>query len=123
MSAAISSLTGYGSSSDESDSESPSTSAQEPRLRHEDETLHLRHHDQADMRGPVSAVLDYPISAAPHVQPNASMDPRRHLDPNKKEVHYNPKYDELFAPVLGPVNPNKTQQQAAEKNILSGLWI
>ncbi|EEB15586.1 pre-mRNA-splicing factor PRP17, putative [Pediculus humanus corporis] len=37
-----------------------------------------------------------------------------------KEVLYNPKYEELFAPDVGPENPFKTQQQKAHKNILSG---
>ena len=41
---------------------------------------------------------------------------RRHLDPSAAEVKYNPKYEELFAPEIGPVNPFKTQQQAAKKN-------
>lgn len=33
---------------------------------------------------------------------------------------YNPKYEELFAPEVGPENPFKTQQQKAKKNMLSG---
>jgi len=33
---------------------------------------------------------------------------------------HNPKYEELFAPEVGPENPFKTQQQRAMKNILSG---
>lgn len=37
-----------------------------------------------------------------------------------KEVMYNPKYEELFAPDVGPHNPFKTEQQKASKNILSG---
>ncbi len=36
-------------------------------------------------------------------------------------MKYNPKYDELFAPVVGPSNPFKTQQQAAHKNHLGGF--
>ncbi len=36
-------------------------------------------------------------------------------------MKYNPKYDELFAPVVGPSNPFKTQQQAAHKNHLAGF--
>ena len=31
------------------------------------------------------------------------------------------RYDELYAPVSGPANPFKTQQQAAHKNTLAGL--
>lgn len=33
---------------------------------------------------------------------------------------FNPKYEELFAPEVGPENPFKTQQQKANKNMLSG---
>lgn len=118
----IASLTGYGSGSsdDNSDSESASARVQpEDNARQEDSTLHLRQHDKA--LASTSSSLDFAIVSAPHVQPNASMDPRRHLDPNKKEVLYNPKYEELYAPVLGPANPNQTQQEAANKNILSGF--
>ena len=48
------------------------------------------------------------------------MDLRRHIDPSAKEISYNPRYDELFAPVAGPAHPFKTQQEAAVKNMLSG---
>ena len=58
--------------------------------------------------------------AAPIVQPNEKMDQRRHLDPTKKELAYNPKFDELYAPLVGPDNPNKTQQESAVKNTLNG---
>ena len=60
------------------------------------------------------------IMAAPVVQPNEKMDDRRHLDPGTKELAYNPKFDELYAPVVGPQNPNKTQQENAVKNTLAG---
>lgn len=50
----------------------------------------------------------------------SSLDPRRHIDPLSKELAYNPKYEELFAPVKGPEHPFKTGQQKAHKNTLSG---
>lgn len=34
---------------------------------------------------------------------------------------YNPKYEELYAPVQGPDNPNLTSQQKAQRNTLSGF--
>ena len=43
------------------------------------------------------------------------------MDPTATEVKYNPKYEELYAPVVGPSNPFKTQQQAASKNHLAGF--
>ena len=59
--------------------------------------------------------------SAPFVQPNETMDTRRHLDPASKEVKYNPKYDDLFAPVVGPVDPNKDEDDYAPKNSLTGF--
>jgi len=49
-----------------------------------------------------------------------SLDPLRHIDPKTKELAYNPKFEELFAPIIGPVDPHKTNQQKAQRNILSG---
>lgn len=43
-----------------------------------------------------------------------------HVDSTVKEIMHNPKYEELFAPDVGPENPFKTQQQRAVKNMLSG---
>lgn len=40
--------------------------------------------------------------------------------PSTKEVTYNPTVEQLYAPEVGPVNPFKTRQQLAEKNMLSG---
>ena len=42
------------------------------------------------------------------------------IAPDAKEVMYNPKYDELFTPLVGPDNPLKTQQAKADKNTLAG---
>ena len=42
------------------------------------------------------------------------------MDPTTKELTFNPKFQELFAPEVGPENPFKTQQQRALKNTLSG---
>lgn len=42
------------------------------------------------------------------------------IDPAAQEVAYNPKYDELFAPVVGPENPFKSKQMQMKRNMLSG---
>lgn len=42
------------------------------------------------------------------------------IDVNVKEVSYNPKYEQLFCPVVGPSNPFKSEHQSAKKNMLSG---
>lgn len=67
----------------------------------------------------VSKGLD--ICAAPLVIPSGSQDVARAVDPTTKELQYNPKYEELFAPVQGPENPNLTSQMRAQRNILSGF--
>lgn len=43
------------------------------------------------------------------------------VDPRCKELAFNPKYEELFAPVTGPVNPFKTANQRAHKNHITGF--
>lgn len=49
-----------------------------------------------------------------------NVDVSRVIDPTSKELTYNPRYEELFAPVQGPENPNLTDQQRAQRNTLSG---
>ncbi|ENN71276.1 pre-mRNA-processing factor 17 [Dendroctonus ponderosae] len=62
---------------------------------------------------------DLQICAAPTVLPPAVDTDTLHIHPDAKELMYNPKFEELFAPVVGPTNPFKTQKEV-EKNILSG---
>lgn len=47
-------------------------------------------------------------------------DVARAIDPSTKELAYNPKFEELFAPVQGPENPFLTEQMRAPRNTLSG---
>ena len=42
------------------------------------------------------------------------------VDPLAKEVTYNPMYEQLFAPEVGPAHPFKTPQQLMKKNALAG---
>lgn len=44
----------------------------------------------------------------------------KHVDPTASEITHNPKYEELFAPVVGPENPYRTLQTQANRNMLSG---
>lgn len=60
------------------------------------------------------------VCAAPEVLPTGLDDGKIHIHPDISELTYNPKYEELFAPVVGPENPFKTQQQQIDKNVLSG---
>lgn len=68
---------------------------------------------------PSSGVLRV-VDSAPEVAVKENVDVGVHLDPSLKEVQFNPTYDTLFAPELGPNNPFKSQQMAAPRNMLSG---
>ena len=106
------------SSSDDSEEESSSVQEKKEPMKDDDSTLHLRP-PETNSKNSVSTAIA--IQAAPSVAVNDKMDLRRHIDPTKKEIDYNPRYDELFAPVAGPAHPFKTQQEAATKNMLSGF--
>lgn len=60
------------------------------------------------------------VCAAPVVLPTGAEECVKHVNPTEKEITFNPKYEELFSPMLGPENPFKTQQQQCTRNILSG---
>jgi pre-mRNA-processing factor 17 len=49
------------------------------------------------------------------------LDSRQLVDPTSKELTFNPKVEDLYAPSVGPTNPFKTKQQLAHKNMLSGF--
>ncbi|XP_007892172.1 pre-mRNA-processing factor 17 isoform X1 [Callorhinchus milii] len=61
------------------------------------------------------------LNAAPDVAVKEDVQAGFHLDPSLKEVDFNPSYETMFAPELGPVNPFRTQQMAAPRNTLSGF--
>ncbi|KAK0041818.1 pre-mRNA-processing factor 17 [Biomphalaria pfeifferi] len=61
------------------------------------------------------------LVAAPAVVSNEDNLGLRHIDPKTKELKYNPKHDELFAPQVGPINPFRTQQAKAVRNNLAGF--
>lgn len=60
------------------------------------------------------------------VQPNApvistNIDSSRPVDPATKVLLYNPKYDDLYAPTVGPDNPFQSHLAKASKNMLTGF--
>jgi len=61
------------------------------------------------------------VVAAPEVELAAAVTDLVPIDPGTKEVMYNPKYEQLFTPEVGPDNPLKTQQAKAEKNTHAGF--
>uniref|UniRef100_A0A8D3D7E6 Pre-mRNA-processing factor 17 n=1 Tax=Scophthalmus maximus TaxID=52904 RepID=A0A8D3D7E6_SCOMX len=60
------------------------------------------------------------LNSAPEVAVKEAVETGTHLDPSLKEVTFNPTYETLFAPEFGPLNPFKSQQMAAPRNMLSG---
>lgn len=81
----------------------------------EESTLHLKPIEFKE-----SVAKSLVVAAAPVVATKDDVASSRYIDPKTKEVTYNPKYDELFTPQLGPVNPYLTEQQKAKKNMLTG---
>lgn len=93
----------------------------------EDETATKATEESELTPEPVSSELaafsvkkDLQVCATPLVLPPAVDEDKIHIHPNTKELTFNPKYDELFAPVVGPANPFKMQQDGIERNMLSG---
>lgn len=111
MSAAIASLAGYGSDSD-SDSDGESRTSTENASQ--DATAHLR------PLGSEKTLSLQVLNSAPEVAVKQDVETGVHLDPSLKEVMYNPTCDTMFAPEFGPMNPFKTQQMSAPRNMLSG---
>ncbi|XP_051951618.1 pre-mRNA-processing factor 17-like [Xyrauchen texanus] len=112
MAAAVGCLVSYGS---DSDSENESESATSPQKVDPDALAHLQPLKSTSLM--TVAVLD----SAPEVAVKEDVETGVHLDPALKEVNYNPTYDTMFAPEFGPVNPFRSQQMAAPRNMLSGF--
>ncbi|XP_072022614.1 pre-mRNA-processing factor 17-like isoform X1 [Amphiura filiformis] len=111
--AAIAALQSYGSSDSENGSDDDTNEAPSA-----DATAHLRPLESASNVQDIQKRLQ--INAAPVVETKESVGSLRPLDPSTKQVSYNPQYDEIFTPEVGPSNPFKTQQQTAQKNMLAG---
>uniref|UniRef100_A0A3Q2NN29 Pre-mRNA-processing factor 17 n=1 Tax=Fundulus heteroclitus TaxID=8078 RepID=A0A3Q2NN29_FUNHE len=111
MSAVIASLASYGS---DSDSENESESATSAENVDPDATAHLKPLQSGQT---MSLAL---LNSAPEVAVKEAVETGIHLDPSMKEVTYNPTYETMFAPEFGPMNPYKSQQMAAPRNMLSG---
>ncbi|CAK5009775.1 unnamed protein product [Meloidogyne enterolobii] len=61
------------------------------------------------------------VNIAPHVVVSSPVQQAAVIDPKTKELYYNPKYEELFMPDVGPSNPFKSEHQKAPKNTLTGF--
>ncbi|ESO89247.1 hypothetical protein LOTGIDRAFT_205766 [Lottia gigantea] len=99
----------------DSDSNESTASNDNKTPKNEDEICHLKPIDKT--KAPITTMS---LNSAPVVASKDDVHLSRTLDPTTKEIKFNPKYDELYAPQVGPVNPYKTQQANAVKNTLSG---
>ncbi|GAB1607600.1 pre-mRNA-processing factor 17-like [Argonauta hians] len=100
------SLQQYASSSEDSNNEDNG----------EDTQIHLKTLDQ---KNSLSSKIS--IIAAPDVVSKHDITSLQPVDPTEKLLKYNPKYEELFTPTVGPKNPFQTQQFSADRNMLSGF--
>ncbi|XP_050727011.1 pre-mRNA-processing factor 17-like [Eriocheir sinensis] len=62
---------------------------------------------------------DLQIVVSPEVTSTKELDDRQHIDPDQKELMYNPKFDELYAPVLGPEAVHSKYHEV-DRNTLAG---
>ncbi|KAG5679182.1 hypothetical protein PVAND_008771 [Polypedilum vanderplanki] len=99
-------LQSYGTSSGSSDEE----------IDKEETPLHLK-----PISNEFSVAKSIQIVSAPIVVPKERALNERAVKPTEKELQYNPRYDELFAPIQGPVNINLTEQQKMPKNTATGF--
>ncbi|XP_037948988.1 pre-mRNA-processing factor 17 [Teleopsis dalmanni] len=101
----------YGSSSG-SDNENDEKLSEVKKVR---ETSHLKPIDPK-----LSIAKTLAVCAAPEVVPIGATAVPFAIDPTVKELDYNPKYEELFAPIQGPIQPNQAMQLSATRNTLAG---
>ncbi|CAI2294881.1 unnamed protein product [Caenorhabditis sp. 36 PRJEB53466] len=61
------------------------------------------------------------IVMAPDVESKSAIQQVAIIDPKTKEIKSNPKFEQLFQPEKGPVNPFKSEKQRSQKNTLTGF--
>ncbi|XP_074653887.1 pre-mRNA-processing factor 17-like [Tubulanus polymorphus] len=102
-------LKSYGENSSDSD-ENPDTENNEEASY----TAHLNYNKNENKSQ--IAVLD----AAPMVVTKEDIDQGSPIDPTTKDLQFNPRYEQLYAPKVGPDHPFKTQQESMKRNQLAG---
>ncbi|KJH45743.1 WD domain, G-beta repeat protein [Dictyocaulus viviparus] len=68
-----------------------------------------------------SLPLSNNLSAAPDVLTKSILKQVAIVDPRTKEIKTNPTYEQLFQPEAGPSNPFKSENQKAQKNVITGF--
>ncbi|XP_067945704.1 pre-mRNA-processing factor 17-like [Watersipora subatra] len=110
---ALASLVSYGGADGSSSGEDEEDSKQQ----NTEEMLHL----QSDVSVFKKLLNTTDLALAPAVATKEDVLSGKPLDPTTKELRYNPKATELYAPTAGPENPFKTQQMKAVKNTITGF--
>jgi pre-mRNA-processing factor 17 len=82
----------------------------------EDKLAHLK-----PVSSQYSVAKSIQIVACPMVVPIERAVIERAVNTTEGELQYNPKYEELFAPIQGPDNPFKSEQQKAQKNMTNAF--
>ncbi|KAJ1350188.1 hypothetical protein KIN20_005920 [Parelaphostrongylus tenuis] len=68
-----------------------------------------------------SLALPSSLTVAPDVATKSILKQVAIVDPRTKELTTNPTYEQLFQPEAGPTNPFKSENQKAQKNVLTGF--
>ena len=100
----------YDDDDNESDVEQPTKTAQQELV--EDQIAVIN-----DPSFSIMSKIKLNLTPAIAVRPE---DTSSFLDIKAREVTYNPKYEDMYAPAFGPANPNLTQQQRTFRNVLNG---
>uniref|UniRef100_A0A0K0DG83 Pre-mRNA-processing factor 17 n=1 Tax=Angiostrongylus cantonensis TaxID=6313 RepID=A0A0K0DG83_ANGCA len=85
---------------------------------HSDEELSS---DDDDATNPLENSLLYCTQVAPDVATKSILKQIAIVDPKTKELKTNATYEQLFQPEVGPTNPFKSDNQKAQKNVLTGF--
>ncbi|KAK5973076.1 Pre-mRNA splicing factor [Trichostrongylus colubriformis] len=68
-----------------------------------------------------SLAIPTDLTVAPEVATKSILKQIAIVDPRTKELTTNPTYEQLFQPEAGPSNPFKSENQKAQKNVLTGF--
>ncbi|KAE9418037.1 hypothetical protein Angca_008208 [Angiostrongylus cantonensis] len=89
---------------------------------HSDEELSSDDDDAANpLENCKSLALPPTLTVAPDVATKSILKQIAIVDPKTKELKTNATYEQLFQPEVGPTNPFKSDNQKAQKNVLTGF--
>ncbi|VDO09628.1 unnamed protein product [Haemonchus placei] len=76
---------------------------------------------QISLQNCKSLAIPTDLAVAPEVATKSILKQIAIVDPRTKELKTNPTYEQLFQPEAGPSNPFKSENQKAQKNVLTGF--